>query len=92
MPTPETLVRPDELATTWETYPRDEIGESIADAQGYPRPAPAVRPSMRATIPSPRYTWADHRRRLVYRALLKVAAALLWILAALIWLVRLQAR
>ena len=94
----DSRVRPDDLATSWEAYPRDQLAETLRHAHGYGRNAPptlqtlqrlarAIPPAHRST----RYSWTDHRRRLYWRALLDVTGVLMCILIALLWLVMWQA-
>jgi len=93
----DSRVRPNDLATSWEAYPHDQLADTLSHAQGYGRNAPATLQSYqrvaRAISParrSTRYSWTDHRRRLYWRALMNVTGVLLWILIALLWLVKSQ--
>ena len=93
----DSRVRPDDLATSWEAYPRDQLAETLLHAHGYGRNAPATLQTYQRVaraIPlahrSTRYSWTDHRRRLYWRALIDVSGVL-WILIALLWVVQSQA-
>ena len=80
----DSRVRPDDLRGTWEVYPHDQLRDlaiEIAKAQDYPIPPERRR----------RYSWTDHERRLIWRALMNVAGVLLCVLIALLWIVQYQA-
>ena len=80
----DSRVRPDDLAGSWEAYPRDRLG------QAHPTMRHTLIPDRRAHDDR-RYRWEDHRRRLYWRALMNVVGVLRWILIALLWLVQWQA-
>lgn len=88
----DSRVRPDDLATSWEAYPRDQLAETLRHAHGYGRNAPRSTQYVEGLVEATRrYSWTEHRRRLHWRALMDVTGVLLCILIALLWVVQSQA-